>query len=110
MFQEERMQLIIEHLRKHNRISAEEIVTLFDVSRDTARRDLIKLEEQEAIIRTRGGAILPSPPQEFRSYQERLKYVSEEKERLENSLLLLFVQVKPLFWIPLQLCRPAQRI
>ncbi|GGH56085.1 DeoR/GlpR family DNA-binding transcription regulator [Paenibacillus silvae] len=82
MFQEERMQLIIEHLRKHNRISAEEIVTLFDVSRDTARRDLIKLEEQEAIIRTRGGAILPSPPQEFRSYQERLKYVSEEKRAI----------------------------
>lgn len=59
MFQEERMQLIVEHLRKHNRISADDIVALFDVSRDTARRDLIKLEEQDAIIRTRGGAILP---------------------------------------------------
>lgn len=82
MFQEERMQLIIEHLRKHHRISAEEIVSLFDVSRDTARRDLIKLEEQEAIIRTRGGAILPSPPQEFKSYQDRLKYVSEEKRAI----------------------------
>ncbi|MCM3172764.1 DeoR/GlpR family DNA-binding transcription regulator [Paenibacillus sp. MER 99-2] len=82
MFQEERMQLIIEHLRKHNRISVEEIGSLFDVSRDTARRDLIKLEEQDSIIRTRGGAILPSPPQEFRSYKDRLLYVSEEKRAI----------------------------
>lgn len=86
MFQEERMQLIVEHLRKHNRISADDIVTLFDVSRDTARRDLIKLEEQDAIIRTRGGAILPPPPQEFRSYKDRLLDVSEEKEPSANSL------------------------
>lgn len=82
MFQEERMQLIIEHLRKHNRISADEIVTLFDVSRDTARRDLIKLEEQDAIIRTRGGAILPSPPREYISYKDRLLHVSEEKRAI----------------------------
>lgn len=82
MFQEERLQLIIEHLRKHSRISADEIVTLFDVSRDTARRDLIKLEEQEAIIRTRGGAILPSPPLEFKSYKERLLHVSEDKRAI----------------------------
>ncbi|WP_440117370.1 DeoR/GlpR family DNA-binding transcription regulator [Paenibacillus sp. QZ-Y1] len=82
MFQEERMQLIIQHLHKHNRISADEIVTLFDVSRDTARRDLIKLEDQDAIIRTRGGAILPPPPQESKSYKDRLLYVSEEKRAI----------------------------
>ncbi|WP_339259497.1 DeoR/GlpR family DNA-binding transcription regulator [Paenibacillus sp. FSL R5-0749] len=82
MFQEERMQLIVEHLHKHNRISADDIVTLFDVSRDTARRDLIKLEEQDAIIRTRGGAILPPPPQKFRSYKDRLLDVSEEKRAI----------------------------
>lgn len=82
MFQEERMQLIIEHLRKHNRISAEDIVSLFDVSRDTARRDLIKLEEQDAIIRTRGGAILPVPPVEHRSYKDRLLHISDEKRAI----------------------------
>lgn len=84
MFQEERMQLIIEHLRKHNRISADDIVSLFDVSRDTARRDLIKLEEQDAIIRTRGGAILPVPPDERRSYKDRLLHISDEKELLAS--------------------------
>ncbi|WP_405155702.1 DeoR/GlpR family DNA-binding transcription regulator [Paenibacillus sp. FSL K6-0108] len=82
MFQEERMQLIIEHLRKHNRISADDIVSLFDVSRDTARRDLIKLEEQDAIIRTRGGAILPVPPDERRSYKDRLLHISDEKRAI----------------------------
>ncbi|WP_018887725.1 DeoR/GlpR family DNA-binding transcription regulator [Paenibacillus massiliensis] len=82
MFQEERMQLIMEYLRKHQRISADDIVTLFDVSRDTARRDLIKLEEQDALVRTRGGAILPSAHGEYRSYNDRLQYVSEEKRAI----------------------------
>lgn len=61
MYQEERMQLIMDHLANSGRISIEEICSIFEVSRDTARRDLIKLEDQDLIVRTRGGALLPSP-------------------------------------------------
>ena len=68
MYQEERMQLILDYLSKNKRISVEEICKLYDVSRDTARRDLVNLEKQGAIIRTHGGAILPVPNEEIKSY------------------------------------------
>jgi DeoR/GlpR family transcriptional regulator of sugar metabolism len=55
---------------------------LFDVSRDTARRDLVRLEEDQKIVRTRGGAILPTPRHEIKDYANRLKMVSSEKKRI----------------------------
>lgn len=82
MFQEERLRLILNHLSKSKRISIDEICELFDVSRDTARRDLVKLEEDKAIIRTRGGAILPSPQHDIKDYVNRLSIVSDEKKQI----------------------------
>lgn len=80
MYQEERLIIILDFLKKHNRISVDQICTLFDVSRDTARRDLVRLEEEKRIVRTRGGAILPSIQDEVKNYTNRLKTVTEEKK------------------------------
>ncbi|WP_045517257.1 DeoR/GlpR family DNA-binding transcription regulator [Neobacillus niacini] len=82
MYQEERLLSIMEFLKKHNRISVDQICSLFDVSRDTARRDLVRLEEENSIVRTRGGAILPTIHDEIKNYTNRLKTVSEEKNRI----------------------------
>ncbi len=82
VYQEERLVAILDFLKQHNRITTEQICTLLQVSRDTARRDLVKLEEQNAIIRTRGGAILPTAHQKIQSYSGRLKTVSEEKNKI----------------------------
>lgn len=79
MYQEERLLAILEYLKKNQRISVEQICTLLNVSRDTARRDLVKLEEDKSIVRTRGGAILPTEKKEIKTYLKRLKIVSEEK-------------------------------
>ena len=84
MYQEERLVAILEFLEKNNRISVEQICSLFDISRDTARRDLVKLEEEKKILRTRGGAILPSIHNDIQNYSNRLKIVSDEKKRLEK--------------------------
>nr|WP_285288999.1 DeoR/GlpR family DNA-binding transcription regulator [Pseudomonas sp. ISL-88] len=73
---------IMDYLKQHQRITAEQICSLLRISRDTARRDLVKLEEQQAIIRTRGGAILPAKHQEIQGYSGRLKTVSEEKNKI----------------------------
>ncbi|UTR13828.1 DeoR/GlpR family DNA-binding transcription regulator [Salipaludibacillus sp. LMS25] len=81
MYQEERLAAIISHLKQSKRISVEQICTLFDVSRDTARRDLVKLEEERSIVRTRGGALLPSHV-EVKPYSSRLETVSEEKKKI----------------------------
>ncbi|KZZ83081.1 MULTISPECIES: DeoR/GlpR family DNA-binding transcription regulator [Bacillaceae] len=82
MYQEERLEAIIDYLRTEKRISIEQICSIYQVSRDTARRDLVKLEEIKAVIRTRGGAILPSAHHKIRDYTNRLKHVSAEKERI----------------------------
>lgn len=82
MFQEERLRAIVNYLKNSKRISVDEICSLYDVSRDTARRDLVKLEEDKLIIRTRGGAILPSLHHEIKNYSNRLHIVSAEKQSI----------------------------
>jgi DeoR/GlpR family transcriptional regulator of sugar metabolism len=91
MFQEERLRSIIDYLKKSKRISVDEICSLFEVSRDTARRDLVKLEEDKAIIRTRGGAILPSEQHVIKDYSNRLSLVSSEKKRIGKKAASLIV-------------------
>ncbi|WP_226001058.1 DeoR/GlpR family DNA-binding transcription regulator [Paenibacillus sp. BJ-4] len=82
MYQEERMLQIVEYLQLHKRISVDDICEIFNVSRDTARRDLVKLEEHQKIIRTRGGALLPSLHDSIRNYNERLLTLSAEKQAI----------------------------
>lgn len=59
MKQEERLDRIVEILRTQSLLTVQDICDLFQVSRDTARRDLVLLEEQGRITRTRGGAVSP---------------------------------------------------
>jgi DeoR/GlpR family transcriptional regulator of sugar metabolism len=66
------MASILLHLQEKKRIEVDEICALLGISRDTARRDLIKLEQQGNILRTRGGAILP-PSKEIPNYEERMQ-------------------------------------
>ncbi|ARI79077.1 DeoR/GlpR family DNA-binding transcription regulator [Halobacillus mangrovi] len=82
MYQEERLIEIIRYLNRNRRISVEQICDLFQVSRDTARRDLVKLEDRKAIVRTRGGAILPSSHNIIKDYTKRLQTVSQEKQQI----------------------------
>lgn len=57
MFIEERHQAILKIIQESGRISIAEIQDTFDVSVDSARRDLRLLEEQGLLKRTHGGAI-----------------------------------------------------
>lgn len=60
MFIEERQQLILEQLAKHKKVVVVELAQLLKVSVDTIRRDLIILENNGLLKRTRGGAICPN--------------------------------------------------
>ncbi|MCA1029758.1 DeoR/GlpR family DNA-binding transcription regulator [Bacillus timonensis] len=82
MFQEERLTLIMQHLKVHKRVSLEELCALFSISRDTARRDIVKLDEQGRIIRTRGGAILPTITKKIHTYEQRLLDAPEIKREI----------------------------
>lgn len=57
MFIEERHQAILDIIRQNGRVSINEIQEKFDVSAESARRDLRILEEKGLLKRTHGGAI-----------------------------------------------------
>ncbi len=58
MTQEERLIELESYIRKHSKVTLEYICERFDISYDSARRDLVKLGERPGILRIRGGAIL----------------------------------------------------
>lgn len=82
MCREKRFEIILNHLREHEQINIETICRLCDVSRDTARRDLVYLEKKKMIHRTRGGAMLPKRNHFLKTYRDRLLEVSEEKKNI----------------------------
>lgn len=57
MFIEERQQLILNELSKNKRVIAVDLSKSLNVSIDTIRRDLIILEDNNLLKRTRGGAV-----------------------------------------------------
>ncbi|MDF2958299.1 MAG: glcR [Paenibacillus sp.] len=72
MSQEERLKDIVQYLQEHGKIRVDQMCDRFGISRDSARRDLVKLEEAQLIIRTHGGAMLPAAGQTVPRYEERL--------------------------------------
>ncbi|MBC2582610.1 DeoR/GlpR family DNA-binding transcription regulator [Clostridium sp. DJ247] len=87
MYQEERLIKILEHLNEHNNMSVHDICETLRVSRDTARRDILKLIEQGAAIRTHGGIALPVLKNTIQAYRERLESYSEEKKNIAEKAL-----------------------
>ncbi|MDF2723096.1 MAG: DeoR family transcriptional regulator [Paenibacillus sp.] len=89
MFQEERLKDILQHLNRQEKITVEDICRLFGVSRDTARRDIVKLEEQGLITRARGGAVLPPFTKHLMDYEQRLKSESAHKQAIGKAAAAL---------------------
>ncbi|WP_010238775.1 DeoR/GlpR family DNA-binding transcription regulator [Clostridium arbusti] len=98
MYQEERLLKILEYLNGNNNMSIHTICEMFSVSRDTARRDIIKLIEQGTAIRTHGGISLPTLKTTIEAYRERLKYYSEEKRSIANKALEFIDENKHYFF------------
>ncbi|SFM03407.1 DeoR/GlpR family DNA-binding transcription regulator [Salibacterium qingdaonense] len=79
MYQEERMEAILRHLKQHQRMSIQEMCRQFNISRDTARRDTVRLAEQGMVVRTHGGVMLSAVKETLKGYGERLERASTEK-------------------------------
>lgn len=69
--QAERLDAIRAYLDQHYRIGIEDICKLFGVTRDTARRDVVRLDAAGRALRVRGGAVLPPQSRQVEQYAQR---------------------------------------
>ena len=84
MDQKQRLIKILELLEQKEQLSQEELVKIFSVSKDTARRDILMLTEQGLAERYRGGISLPLIKAKIEKYSERLVVNSKEKELIAS--------------------------
>ena len=76
----ERQQRIIELLHESGAVPVSRISSEFGVAEETIRRDLEKLEKQEKLLRTHGGAIPVDDSKHEPSIEKRRKLNVEEKK------------------------------
>ncbi len=109
IYQEERLYRIMEHLEKSESMTVNDICDMFQVSRDTARRDVVKLTQQGAVIRTHGGIAITKFIHKLNQYAERQNNELEVKQKLgqyaatfvrENELVFLDVSTTVKCMIP----------
>lgn len=82
MFAVERQKRILETLRTDGSVWVSKLSQELGVTEETVRRDLEKLEKQEALVRTHGGAIPVDESNREMSLEKRKSLNTEAKERL----------------------------
>lgn len=85
----ERRGRILNILHQDRKVYVSQLSKQFNVTEETIRRDLEKLEKDTLVTRTYGGAILNSPTAEDLSYQMRQTRNLEEKRYIASKLLPL---------------------
>lgn len=80
MFIEERHRMILEHLAKNGSITTNDIIEQYNVSYDTAKRDLRILDEKGLLKRTHGGALPLHQVAIGRPPRETIRDVASVKE------------------------------
>ena len=81
MYQEERIYQILKLLKEKKTMTNQEIMDYFHISRDTARRDIVRLVNENLAVRTHGGITLNDVHQ-IGSYQIR----KQENEEIKNKI------------------------
>lgn len=82
MFALERQKRILEQLKENGAVTVSKLSTELGVTEETIRRDLEKLEKQEALLRTHGGAIPIDENKKEVSLERRKKINTDVKEKL----------------------------
>ncbi len=71
MTQDERILLLIASLEQHGKVTTDEICERFSISKDSARRDLLRVVQTPGIQRIRGGAIKAPVEIQALSYHQK---------------------------------------
>src|SRR5690606_33739989 len=82
MSQQERLIQILTYLEKHKTMDIHQMIAAFQISRDTARRDIVKLTQKKLAVRIYGGVASPSFHKKIDDYQVRSGSQSEAKQAI----------------------------
>jgi|SRR5690554_3899296 len=86
MLAEKRRQFIIDKLKEEQSVQVNELSNILNVSRETVRRDLEKLQNKNLLKRTHGGAVAINKKEEL-SFNTRIKQNIEQKEEIAKKAL-----------------------
>ncbi|MCD6462114.1 MAG: DeoR/GlpR transcriptional regulator [Thermotogae bacterium] len=84
MFTEERRSKIVELLRASGKVTVAQLSKLFEVSEVTIRKDLDALEQEGKLLRTHGGAILPTHSRSEWNFLRKIHQREEEKKAIAS--------------------------
>ena len=82
MYQEQRLSELLDLLNQKGQLAAKEMVTHFQVSPDTIRRDFTLLAQRGLARRTHGGLLPLDQTQPILSFEERNRQLSKEKRQM----------------------------
>lgn len=85
----ERRQRIIELMQQDKKVYVSNLSQLFEVTEETVRRDLEKLENEGLLTRTYGGAIANQNPLEDLPFQTRTSMNHEFKQNIAAKATIL---------------------
>ncbi|MET1249160.1 DeoR/GlpR family DNA-binding transcription regulator [Sporolactobacillus sp. STCC-11] len=87
MHQEKRIALIKQLVTNQQEITTKEIMERFNISQDTARRDIILLTERGEARRTHGGILAINYGTNVPNYEDRLQKFTKQKIRIAMAAL-----------------------
>ena len=92
MDQNQRIHKIKELLDEKEVLKYQDIMKIFGISRDTARRDIVKMVDLGLGLRTHGGIMIKSQERMILDYKERQKeHISLKKEIARKALSYISV-------------------
>lgn len=95
MLKEERFDHILKVIKKRGKVFYETLSEDLNISEDTARRDVESLHNNGLLLKVRGGAI--SVSKNPLNFQDRTRYLTEEKELIALKALQLIKKGQTIF-------------
>lgn len=89
MYQIQREKSILKLLNERKTLSTHEIIAELNTSRETVRRDIIKLVDSGLVVRAHGCIMLPQEEVPVLNYQQRMSQLSTQKQHIAQEVTKL---------------------
>ena len=99
MYQEERIQQMQQLLEERKRLSKKEIMEAFQISSDTARRDILEFLKTGMAVRTHGGIMLAEDSPKILSFGERTGIHNLKKKKWLREFWKKYQKTARYFWM-----------